>query len=90
MNNHERIYDKIRALLAKAESTEYPDEAAVYTAKAQELIATHAIDMALLQEREGKGHVVTRILNIARPYPCLLYTSPSPRDQRGSRMPSSA
>ena len=24
------------------------------------------------------------------PYRCLLYTSPSPRDQRGSRMPSSA
>ena len=24
------------------------------------------------------------------PWPCLLYTSPSPRDQRGSRMPSSA
>ena len=23
-------------------------------------------------------------------WPCLLYTSPSPRDQRGSRMPSSA
>ena len=23
-------------------------------------------------------------------YDCLLYTSPSPRDQRGSRMPSSA
>ena len=30
---------------------------------------------------------------VARPmrdHPCLLYTSPSPRDQRGSRMPSSA
>ena len=25
-----------------------------------------------------------------RPCACLLYTSPSPRDQRGSRMPSSA
>ena len=25
-----------------------------------------------------------------QPYSCLLYTSPSPRDQRGSRMPSSA
>ena len=25
-----------------------------------------------------------------RPQACLLYTSPSPRDQRGSRMPSSA
>ena len=24
------------------------------------------------------------------PYPCLLYTSPSPRDKRQSRMPSSA
>ena len=27
---------------------------------------------------------------LANTYPCLLYTSPSPRDQRGSRMPSSA
>ena len=26
----------------------------------------------------------------AESHPCLLYTSPSPRDQRGSRMPSSA
>ena len=26
----------------------------------------------------------------AKIYTCLLYTSPSPRDQRGSRMPSSA
>ena len=26
----------------------------------------------------------------ADPFTCLLYTSPSPRDQRGSRMPSSA
>ena len=26
----------------------------------------------------------------AQSSPCLLYTSPSPRDQRGSRMPSSA
>ena len=25
-----------------------------------------------------------------QPWTCLLYTSPSPRDQRGSRMPSSA
>ena len=27
---------------------------------------------------------------VDRPKTCLLYTSPSPRDQRGSRMPSSA
>ena len=28
--------------------------------------------------------------NIIKSINCLLYTSPSPRDQRGSRMPSSA
>ena len=30
------------------------------------------------------------LMNAARSNHCLLYTSPSPRDQRGSRMPSSA
>ena len=29
-------------------------------------------------------------VNTGMACPCLLYTSPSPRDQRGSRMPSSA
>ena len=28
--------------------------------------------------------------SLEMPHRCLLYTSPSPRDQRGSRMPSSA
>ena len=28
--------------------------------------------------------------DLSGPIACLLYTSPSPRDQRGSRMPSSA
>ena len=32
----------------------------------------------------------TRWKICAIPLGCLLYTSPSPRDQRGSRMPSSA
>ena len=31
-----------------------------------------------------------RWVRMAPTYGCLLYTSPSPRDQRGSRMPSSA
>ena len=35
------------------------------------------------------GSVPTTWGGIARSF-CLLYTSPSPRDQRGSRMPSSA
>ena len=35
-----------------------------------------------------KRKELSEILN--RDHFCLLYTSPSPRDQRGSRMPSSA
>ena len=34
--------------------------------------------------------VVAGIMTTIHAYTCLLYTSPSPRDQRGSRMPSSA
>ena len=42
--------------------------------------------------REGQ-HMLRGLRRPTRPVsppPCLLYTSPSPRDQRGSRMPSSA
>ena len=40
----------------------------------------------------GLAMVLNRIIDsdIDAENPCLLYTSPSPRDQRGSRMPSSA
>lgn len=69
MEDPNRMYAKVRALLAKAESTEYPEEAAVYTAKAQELITLHAIDSALLETREGRGQVVTRIIAVPSPYP---------------------
>ena len=39
---------------------------------------------------DAPGLQVAKILPRGNPYDCLLYTSPSPRDQRGSRMPSSA
>jgi hypothetical protein len=42
------VLAKVRALLAKAESTDFPEEAEACTAKAQELMARHAIDAALL------------------------------------------
>ena len=38
----------------------------------------------------GKCHGVLSFLVAPYIFTCLLYTSPSPRDQRGSRMPSSA
>ncbi|MFD7279689.1 DUF2786 domain-containing protein [Streptomyces sp. NPDC059862] len=43
-----RALTRIRALLAKAEATGYPDEAEALSAKAQELMARHSIDEALL------------------------------------------
>ena len=43
-----RILEKVRALLAKAESTTFPDEAEALSAKAQELMARHAIDDAMV------------------------------------------
>ncbi|WP_424213058.1 DUF2786 domain-containing protein [Streptomyces sp. BI20] len=43
-----RMLSRIRALLAKAEATPYPEEAEALTAKAQELIARHTVDEALL------------------------------------------
>ena len=38
----------------------------------------------------GPGGVHQQVQHTPRYVACLLYTSPSPRDQRGSRMPSSA
>ena len=43
-----RALSRIRGLLAKAESTDFEAEAEALTAKAQELMARHAIDTAML------------------------------------------
>lgn len=43
-----RILERVRALLAKAESTTFPAEAETFTAGAQSLMARHSIDAALL------------------------------------------
>ena len=46
-----------------------------------------AFDAAIAGQLDGALRLVASDLAQG---PCLLYTSPSPRDQRGSRMPSSA
>lgn len=50
---NEAILGKIRALLAKAESTSFPEEQAAFFAKAQELISRYAVDQAQLNESAG-------------------------------------
>ena len=45
-----------------------------------------------VQKNIRKGHqkTVDDVVSYIKNYPCLLYTSPSPRDRSLSRMPSSA
>ena len=57
----------------------------------------HRVPEAVEQELEATyweslDQMLSRmdIISVNCPHTCLLYTSPSPRDQRGSRMPSSA
>jgi hypothetical protein len=65
----ERIFGKIRALLAKAESTEFPEEAEALSARAQELMARHSIDHALLAAQSGnKDKPAARRLPVDNPY----------------------
>ncbi|MGR7024436.1 DUF2786 domain-containing protein [Geodermatophilus sp. URMC 62] len=65
-----RALRRIRALLAKAESTGFPDEAEALTAKAQELMTRHAVDSALLEAGDGAARtgVGTRRVHVDDPY----------------------
>jgi len=50
----DRMLSRIRALLAKAESTEFAEEAEALSARAQELMAKYSIDHALLAAQSGE------------------------------------
>jgi Protein of unknown function (DUF2786) len=61
-----KMLGRIRALLAKAESTGFPEEAEALSAKAQQLMAAHSIDEVLLgQHGGGPG---ARRIGVDRPY----------------------
>ncbi|GHF65005.1 hypothetical protein FHX82_006175 [Amycolatopsis bartoniae] len=47
----EKMLARVRALLAKAESTPYPEEAEALSAKAQELMSRYSFEQALVQPR---------------------------------------
>jgi hypothetical protein len=62
----------IRALLAKAEGTNFEAEAEAFTAKAQELMTRHSIDMAMLAAQAAGGSaqygIESRRVHIDNPY----------------------
>lgn len=67
-----RVLGRIRGLLAKAESTEFPEEAEALSAKAQELMTRHAVDAAVLDAQRNTSvadQVVARRVHVDNPYP---------------------
>lgn len=67
-----RMLGRIRALLTKAERTDFPEEAEALTAKAQQLMTRHAIDAAALDAEHGipaADQVVGRRVHLDNPYP---------------------
>jgi len=66
-----KLLNRVRALLAKAESTAFEAEAEAFTAKAQQLMTQHSIDVAMLAAATALGArrgVVVRRVHIDDPY----------------------
>ncbi len=65
-----KVLNRIRGLLAKAEATDFAEEAEIFTAKAQELMTRYAINAALLHTWNGMGDtpVHSRRIHLENPY----------------------
>ena len=63
------VLDKVRALLAKAESSDFEAEAEAFTAKAQELMTRYRIERVLVEEDEAHGRrASSRQIRVPEPY----------------------
>ena len=83
--NQERVFKVLLGPHVSEKATVLADKKGQFVFK----VATDATKLEIKKAVESLFSVkVERVttLNVL----CLLYTSPSPRDQRGSRMPSSA
>jgi hypothetical protein len=67
-DNNAKILNRVRGLLAKAEDPACtPEEATLFSAKAEELVAKYALDAAMLSQ-EDKGKPIMRRYPISNPY----------------------
>lgn len=65
----EKMLARVRALLAKAEATEYPDEAEALSAKAQALMVRHSLREAVADHDRGRASIAAaRRIWIDNPY----------------------
>ena len=64
-----KILDRVRALLAKAQATDYPAEAQTYAEKAAELMARYGVEQAMLAGRDPNiDPVESREIALTDPY----------------------
>jgi hypothetical protein len=64
--DQQSLIDKVRKLLTKAESTDNPNEAEAFSAKAAALIAAHRIDPDHLNDSLAKGSLRLRRMPLGR------------------------
>lgn len=64
----EKLLKRVRALLDKAEATEFPEEAEALAGKAQELMTRHAIDASMLDGGGRDVSVDVRRIEVDDPY----------------------
>ena len=83
------ISDAARTLRAAYEALPSPRDMAALQADSKKAEARGYYD-PIEDERLRETYASYLGMRVAIWQTCLLYTSPSPRDQRGSRMPSSA
>lgn len=64
----EVMLDKIRALLAKAEATNFPEEARAFFEGAQRLMVQHSINEAMLRQATDSGTPIVKCVTLVNPY----------------------
>ena len=84
----ELVTPVVRAVDTLKTQMDYSERLGSFVVGAYHDLLMHHLPRGIQEFRSQLPDVRIRLL--ARPYNCLLYTSPSPRDRTRSRMPSSA
>ena len=74
-------------------ATDYAEANTVVITEPQQIVdggSASDTQTAIVGDSQGNVHIIWARNSLHLYYSCLLYTSPSPRDNKASRMPSSA
>ena len=85
--NHQRLLKKLTSVGASPATVKWFESYLSHRTQTLRIGSTLS-DPLTISHGVPQGAILSPLLFCI--YTCLLYTSPSPRDQRGSRMPSSA